>query len=240
MPERADTPGVDHAYRAVLERLRSGAIPAGSRLPGERTLAADLGVSRSSLRAALALLASEKWLESSYKRGWFVRADAVGEPPNTLISFTEMAAARGATAQSSVLDRVVRPSTFDEAAELGIVPSEPVIEITRVRSMDHVPICLDRTILPRTLAPGLETEELADQSLFAVLGERYGLQASQSAYTVGAELMDERTALLLDVSPGSAALVAHEVVSTAAGVRFMLALITYRGGAYRFTANLYR
>ncbi|MFT4124264.1 MAG: GntR family transcriptional regulator [Microbacteriaceae bacterium] len=240
MPDSAKTPGVDRAYRGVLERLRSGEFPPGSRLPGERSLALELGVSRETLRASLALLASEHWIDSSYKRGWFVRHDAVSEPPNTLLSFTEMAAARGATAQSTVIDAVVRPSTFDEAGDLRMVPSAEVVEISRVRSMDHVPICLDRVVIRHDRVPGIEHLDLEDRSLYALLREQYRLHVTHSSYTVSAELMDERTAMLLDVAAGSAALVAKEITESSGGEPLITSTLVYRGGAYRFKADLFR
>lgn len=240
MPKPTATPGVDRAYRGVLERLRSGEFPPGSRLPGERSLAQMLGVSRETLRTSLALLAAEHWIDSSYKRGWFVRHDAVSEPPNTLLSFTEMAAARGATAQSTVIDTVVRPSTFEEAEDLRIVPSASVIDISRVRSMEHVPICLDRVVIRHDRVPGLEDLDLEDRSLYELLRERFGIQVARSSYVVSAELMEERAAMLLDVAPGSAALVAKEITESTAGEPVLTSTLVYRGGAYQFKADLFR
>lgn len=54
-------------YQQIAERLRAllsaGAFPAGSRLPAERDLAQQLGVSRPSVREALIALEVEGWIE---------------------------------------------------------------------------------------------------------------------------------------------------------------------------------
>ncbi len=60
-----ETAGVQaRATRTLRSGILSGRWPAGSRLPAERTLAEELGVSRLTLRAALSSLASEGLVRS--------------------------------------------------------------------------------------------------------------------------------------------------------------------------------
>ncbi|MFE3205290.1 PLP-dependent aminotransferase family protein [Embleya sp. NPDC059237] len=59
---RADG-GVGRALEAALrEAVRSGRLPAGTRLPGSRSLAADLGVARGTVVGVYGQLAAEGWL----------------------------------------------------------------------------------------------------------------------------------------------------------------------------------
>lgn len=51
-----------HAEEALLEAIMDGTYPPGSTLPGERDLAAQLGVTRPTLRETLQRLACEGWL----------------------------------------------------------------------------------------------------------------------------------------------------------------------------------
>jgi len=51
-----------HAEGALIEAILDGTFRAGSTLPGERTLAAQLGVTRPTLREALQRLARDGWL----------------------------------------------------------------------------------------------------------------------------------------------------------------------------------
>ena len=59
---------VDQVHDALLERIVSGELPAGARLPQE-ALAEELGVSRTPLREALARLASEGLVAFTPNRG---------------------------------------------------------------------------------------------------------------------------------------------------------------------------
>ena len=70
-------------YRQIAEQLRSlmqsGEFPAGSRLPAERELAQQMGVSRPSVREALIALEVEGWVEVRTGSGVYVleRPEAV-------------------------------------------------------------------------------------------------------------------------------------------------------------------
>src|SRR5450756_1984180 len=82
---------VDDAYADLDRRLRSGQYRQGTRLPAERVLAGDIGVSRGTLRHALTRLTDEGRLERAPQAGWFVVDVPLGEPAHVLMSFTDMA-----------------------------------------------------------------------------------------------------------------------------------------------------
>ncbi|ORA38664.1 FadR/GntR family transcriptional regulator [Mycobacterium aquaticum] len=69
----------------LLARIRDGEWPLGHRLPGETTLAAQLGVGRSTLREAIRELAGKGVLESRQGAGVFVTALDVTEDWDTVL-----------------------------------------------------------------------------------------------------------------------------------------------------------
>lgn len=58
----------------IAARINSGEVRPGARLPSERTLAAELDVSRPTLREALHALQSAGLVVSRRKSGWYVTA----------------------------------------------------------------------------------------------------------------------------------------------------------------------
>src|SRR4051794_27789296 len=157
------------AYRSVLASVERGLYPAGRRLPSERQLSEQLGVSRASLRSALVQLATEGVVHNSAQRGWFARSDPLVEPPSTLQSFTEMAQARGLRATAKILAVTERPADLDESERLRIAPTSPVLQIERVRGMNDTPVCVDTAVLPLPMAAPLLDIDLEDQSLYELL-----------------------------------------------------------------------
>ncbi|MBA3382814.1 MAG: GntR family transcriptional regulator [Actinobacteria bacterium] len=103
----------------IADEIASGALRPGDRLPAERAIGERLGVSRVTVRLALGALAGDGIIKSSTGRGSFVASlGPVGEPPNALLSFSELGAARGLEVSSRVLraelrlQRLTRPTHF--------------------------------------------------------------------------------------------------------------------------------
>lgn len=232
-------PAREQAHQQLAALLDRGVYPPGSRLPGERALAEELKVSRSTLRLALLQLAEDGRLVASAQRGWFVPQLVLGEPPSQLISFTELAAQRGLRATSRVLSRVTRPATFDEAADLQIAAAAPLIEIVRLRGMDGVPITVESAVLPLRRVEWLAESDLTDRSLYGAL-EEHDIRVHRSTYTVQAMNAGEWESELLDLPAGAAVLVARDVTFTVDRIPIIITVNRYRGDAYRFTADLFR
>src|SRR5690606_9510673 len=82
----------DQAAELLLERIRSGEWALGARLPGETTLAAQLGVGRSTIREAVRQLAGKGVLDSRQGAGVFVTALDVREDWDTVLRRADIVA----------------------------------------------------------------------------------------------------------------------------------------------------
>ncbi|MDV3129253.1 FCD domain-containing protein [Mycobacterium sp. 21AC1] len=80
------------AAQLLLARIRDGEWPLGHRLPGETTLAAQLGVGRSTLREAIRELAGKGVLDSRQGAGVFVTALDVAEDWDDVLRRSTIAA----------------------------------------------------------------------------------------------------------------------------------------------------
>jgi GntR family transcriptional repressor for pyruvate dehydrogenase complex len=97
----------------MLEKLRSGELVPGTRLPSQRELALSFGVGRSSIREALNALAVMGYLDVQQGRGTFV---AAGRPE----SEPSMAKLKAALKAGSLLDLIELRETLEcRAAELA-------------------------------------------------------------------------------------------------------------------------
>jgi GntR family transcriptional regulator/MocR family aminotransferase len=70
--------------RALQQDIRSGRLPPGSRLPGSRTLADELGIHRNTVLAGYSELISQGWLHTHPAAGTFVARDL--PPPPTSVA----------------------------------------------------------------------------------------------------------------------------------------------------------
>lgn len=73
-------PLYEQIYRHIRREIESGSLPAGSRLPSKRALAAHLEVSVVTVEGAYGQLLAEGYLRSEPKRGFFVRTPELAGP----------------------------------------------------------------------------------------------------------------------------------------------------------------
>ena len=65
-------PLYEQLYRSLAEEMRTGALAAGTRMPGKRRLAAELSVSVNTVDAAYQMLAAEGYLVARERSGFYV------------------------------------------------------------------------------------------------------------------------------------------------------------------------
>jgi GntR family transcriptional regulator len=228
------------AYRILQDALTVGQFAAGTRLPGERTLAAQLGVSRATLRQVLNALADAGRIEPSPQRGWFVAERKLVHEPNRLRGFTEVARESGLVANSRIVGLRLRSPTLAEAESLEIDTTQEVIDLRRVRALNGSPISVEYACVSAARVPGLEIDDLTDQSLYEILRERYDIVATRCDYELQAEAAKARDGKLLGIAVGSPVLVGYQRTYDQHERCFDTGKQVYRGDAYRFKASLLR
>lgn len=235
------TSAVAQAVEGTMRLIASGAIGPRGRLPGERHLADSLGLSRTTVRAALRELMERGVVEGHPQRGWFVRAGStVSDRSSELESFTEVARQRGFVATSDVLALAARSATIDEAEVLQIAPASRVIELVRIRRLDGAPICQDATILVAGRCEAVLQADMTSESLYEVLERRCGVFVQRSSCTLRARGATAEQAAALDLDTGDPVLEVRATTSASDGTVVLRSVAHYRGDAYRFYAELSR
>jgi GntR family transcriptional regulator len=130
--------------RVIAERIRSGELLPGSKVPSEPALAAQFGVSRATIREATRLLVGEQLLQAERGRGTFVRYEPHLWPVDTgleeLVSMTDLIERAGYTAGTQLLERrLVNPPT-EVIKALDVAGGAQVGMLRRIRLADGVPV----------------------------------------------------------------------------------------------------
>lgn len=236
----------------LRERIESGVIAPGSRMPSERVLAEQFDVSRVTVRQALkdlevaglvTVVAGARWVRGQAPAPVALRpaepdAESIEEGGTGLVSFSDLAAANGLTSSSKVLTCLTRPSTLDEADLLGVAPGAPLVELVRLRYLDGIPTLIDFSLIPEGLAPGLGGHDFATASLYGTLAEQYGLHAVRADCVIEARGATADLAEHLGLPPGDPVL---EIVQTTYDENRRVVQwcrSVYRGDRYRFRAAL--
>lgn len=226
-------------FRLIADKIARRDLEPGQRLPPERTLATQLRVSRVTVRRALRELAEAGLIDSAAGRGSFVSGGPLAEPPNALMGFSELGAARGLTPTARVLAARVRPATFDEAGLFGVAPGADIFDLRRLRLLDGVATAVDGSRVPLVRAPGLADVDFSTASLYATL-DSLGVGPVRADYTVRAAAAGGEEAALLGLEAGAPMLVTETLAYDGEGRLVELGTTAYPGDRYRFNATLTR
>jgi GntR family transcriptional regulator len=196
----------------IANRIDSGRIPRGSKLPPEPALAEELGVSRPTLREALRSLEEDGFVTRTRGAGTY----ATHRPRlqnNLDVNFgvTEAIRAAGMTPGTSETAVHTEGATDGQAAALDLRPGDPVVILERVRTADLRPVVFSRDVLSVTTISAVELAAMQlDGSVYALL-ESHGHTVAHGVVHIEPRRADRALARRLGVKSGALLLVLVQV-----------------------------
>lgn len=205
----ADSPvPLYYQVESDLRRLiEAEVLGAGALLPPEQDLSRAYGVSRHTVRQAMARLAADGLIARSAGRGTHVQPHTTRAAFHLDRSFTQQMAELGLTAHARVLR--CEPGVVEAAdpPALQAHHGEPLLRLDRLRLGDDEPVGLQHARVLTKRCPDLAAHDFAAASLYEVLARDYGLTVTEIQHTVSAAAASEAQAEALQVRPGSPLLV---------------------------------
>ncbi|MFE2425813.1 GntR family transcriptional regulator [Streptomyces sp. NPDC059373] len=184
----------------LAKEIRSGHRPAGEQLPGEHALAQRFGVSRTTVRAALAELSEAGLIATRTGKGSYVLFD--GRPLDDRLGWAHALAAQGIDTRVRTL--AVREVHDEELAEELALEKGVFVRVERIRELlgDGSVISYERSFLPAVPSiRELPQRGLDDLSLTEVM-LRAGLHPDHGEQRLAGRRIDAREAEVLRRAPG--------------------------------------
>lgn len=226
----------DQMALTLEKRVADGTYPAGSKLPSDYSLAEELGVSRLTVRKAIAALVDQQLLVKERRRGTFVMTDKIESGRGGLQGFTEAAAVLGKTATTEVLafdPEYQAPNAVVQALDT----KQPLMYVVRRRCYDNEPMTIEQLTLPLWLVEH-RTQRDFEGSLFRLIEAQVPIAYShQEVEAVG---ISPEIAALLNVPAGSPQLKVTSQTYAADGRPLLYDVSYYRADQYRFKNTLTR
>ncbi len=215
-------------FLVLHDEIDRGVMAPGDALPTEQTLCDQFGVSRITVRRALADLSDQGYIERRHGVGSFVRENR-----------DDSGSTDALVAGRSYMDglRQTQFETEVEVIELGIRrPPRPIAEalatsgellhIVRVRRQRRTgePLIVSEAWLPNDLAGTLTEPALRRAPLYQLLSDA-GVSVERMRHEITAEIAGPRNARLLDTAIGSALLRLNRVAFAAGAPHHHLAIL---------------
>lgn len=218
----------------LRRRIATGELRSGEPVPSEHQLCSAYGVSRGTVRQALAALRAEGAIGGGRGKPPVVRTPILTQDFAELVSFSAWAAALGRTPGQRTLELARRPASARAVDALRLADGEPVVELLRVRLLDSEPVMVERTCFVERLGRLLFDFDLDGGSIYAHL-RSHGADLARARQTLDAVAATEQDAELLAVPPGAPLLRVRRSTTDADGEPLEWSDDRYRGDAMSFT-----
>ena len=206
----------------IEQAIADGDLAPGDRLPPERALAEEHGVSRMTVRQALQSLEARGLLRRSIGRngGSFVARPKVERDLGTFSGLSEQLARQGVLAGARVVS----------AGEVG-----GAVEIVRVRLADGEPFAVERSSFPADRFRALLDLDLSG-SLYDLLEEHFDAAPVRAVERIEPVLADADDATALGLRAGAPLMLVDRVAYDSAGLVVETARDVFRGDRTRIVA----
>lgn len=220
-------------HNELRENIEAGKWQIGEKIPAERELAAEFGVSRMTLRQAIQTLVDDGILERRVGAGTYVANRKVQEKMAGVTSFTELMQALGKKPSSKTISYHLTFPSQNEAETLHLQPGERVLRMERIRYGNQIPICYEAAAIPASLVEGFSKEEITT-SFFKTLADKANLYPGHATQAVSAVSATERIAEYLGIRRGDALLRMNQVSYLQDGRPFEYVHSQYVGNRFEF------
>ncbi len=193
-------PKYSKVKQTIIRNIEDELYTVGQMLPSERELIDTYGVSRITVRRALAELEAEGYIYRVQGKGSFVKGEQHRQDLFSLTSCTQDIIRQGMSPSRKVYACEVTTPNKRQQNELYLNDGDKVFKLKRVYLADDEPVNLTTTYLPYKYIEGIERFDFSKASLYDVLESKYNIKITRAIRTIEAVSAYEETARLLHVA----------------------------------------
>ncbi len=220
---------IAEALARDIGRMRFKAF---DRLPSESELMARYGVSRVTVRQAVARLVSQGLAIAKQGKGAFVAGPVVQHELEELQGFYDSLVGQGHAPQTRLLE--FGPGrTPPGIAQLLCTAGEQAVYLKRIYSLQRRPFALARAWLPPS-ARKVSRDQASRNPLYAILQILLALKVARAEVGIIARSADPEEAELLELRPGSPVLVMERTSYASTGAALEISRFSILPENYRF------
>ena len=225
---------------ALHRDLQNAVWRPGDQMPVEHELMERFGVSRITVRQALAQLVHEGVLTRRSGKGTFVAQPRIEQELHVLTGFVEDMVALGMRASARVISMEWVPAERVVAQHLELPVGKTVLRLERVRLGNDEPLLFDVSYLPPALGERVAREDLAVHPIFSLLEDKYGIPVGFADYRIYPAIASREVAGHLDVPRGSPILAIERTSYSENGTPLDYERLHYRGDRVTYRTRLLR
>jgi len=238
----ADLPQSLHARLrdALRADILEGRLRPGDKLASESEMQAEHGVSRITVRQALAALQADGLIVKLHGKGAFVSHSKASQSLNRLQGLHEALGSEAGTVSNRRLAWRQVKATAAVAAQLQLRTGEPVYQLQTLRYLEREPLSVNTSWLRPALGEKLGRVDFSRRDLIEVFEHEGGLAIGRAELEIGAGVARPADAKLLQIEAGAPVLEVQRIVYSDAGEPVHAETAVYRADTFRYRLALAR
>lgn len=228
---------------ALEQRVKSGASKLSEMLPSETNLMKEFGVSRITVRHALAHLEKRGLIVRRQGKGTFLKAPHLKQQLNWQAkTIVEALREKGIEPEVTILglEQIDPPERVCEVLETG---GSPVTRLRRVYRHDGVPIALVYLYLPLAMsgvAHVLARDDHLKETTYSVFENELHITIKEAKHIIRTMELDAEAAKALDMKPGEPCLTMDRITYSSQGTVLEVMTFYYPTDRFQFEITLPR
>jgi len=186
----------------LAEQILAGELSPESRIPSERELSQELGVSRMTVRRAITELVNEGLIERRHGAGTFVAKPKVTYDAFELISYAQALQSRGLVVSCQLLEFSEIPASKRLGERLQVEIGQALYRVVLLYLANRTPVVLVRTFLPCERCQELLEYNLEKTSIYDIVTEGLQMRIQSVDQSIEAVIASESAARQLRVDDG--------------------------------------
>lgn len=239
MSERnSDLPLYYQISREIINRIQTGELLPGMRIPSENEIVKKFDVSNTTARKILNEIEGLGWALKIKGKGTFVQKNTVERSANRILSFTKNMIEAGYTPSTKILEtKEIADGYSAIISGRKYTMKGPVFKIHRLRYANNTPMMMEVRYINKQFCPDIEKQDFRGSLYDNVYEKVYKLRLSEVVQELSAIMMDTGIKEFFDINTSTPAFLIEGVTFCGKEMVLEMEKSIYRGDKYKFTVR---
>lgn len=217
----------------ILKALKNKEFKVGERLPAERELAEYHNISRMTVKKAIDILVDNGYLIRKQGSGTYVNDYQASYSISPLMSFSQEMEKKNLNYSSQILSfKEIQNKKI--AAKMNLKVETKLLQLERLRLIEKKPFLLENTFLEFKKFKDLKQDELANNSLFKIIKNKYNIELIKAEAEVEAMIFNQKISKKMKIEEGLLGLYFEQISENKNKEIIEFTSAYYRSNNYKF------